>query len=154
MTLHPQLGVLSTQPIELFDVVLRQPPGALSSLARTGHLVAQCALVHTEVTRDLRNRAAGGALASAGSAWTYHGYVEDGDSRADAITKTALRAAGSIAVGAAVTIALGPFAGAIAGAAVDAGLGVFLETKSGGAVASFTQDVASDLVGVFDGLWS
>src|SRR5215213_9768343 len=56
ITLHPQLGDLGAQPLELLDVVAGQPASTLGRLSCPGDPVAQRALVHAEVTCDLRDR--------------------------------------------------------------------------------------------------
>src|SRR3954454_4010830 len=56
IALHPQLGVLRAQPLELLDVALGQALGALPSLPGLGNPVAQRALVDPQVTSHLGDR--------------------------------------------------------------------------------------------------
>src|SRR3954454_9166447 len=53
IALHPQLGVLRAQPLELLDVTARQPLRALARLPRPGDPVAQGALVDPQAPGDL-----------------------------------------------------------------------------------------------------
>src|SRR5215207_7789666 len=59
ITLHPQLGVLCPQPLELLDVTLGQPLGALPGLTRPRDPVPQGALVDPQVPSDLSDRLSG-----------------------------------------------------------------------------------------------
>lgn len=57
--LHPQLGYLGTQPLELLTIVPGQPLGALDLLASPSDPVAQGALVHAQIAGPLRDRLTG-----------------------------------------------------------------------------------------------
>src|SRR5215213_570898 len=59
ITLHPQLSYLTTQPLQLGVVVLRQARGAVTGVPSALHPVAQRALVDPEVASDLRDRLPG-----------------------------------------------------------------------------------------------
>src|SRR5690242_3688519 len=56
ITLHPQLGVLRAQPLELLDVTPGQPVTTLAGLPGAGHPVAQRALVDPQVPSHLGDR--------------------------------------------------------------------------------------------------
>src|SRR5680860_590392 len=56
IALHPQLGVLAAQPLQLLDVRDGQPVGALTLGTILGTPVPQRALVDPEIAGDLRNR--------------------------------------------------------------------------------------------------
>src|SRR3982750_2673583 len=56
IALHPQLGVLRAQPLELLDVTGGQALGALAGLPGLGDPVAQGALVDAQVPGDLGDR--------------------------------------------------------------------------------------------------
>src|SRR3954462_6552658 len=56
IALHPQLGVLRAQPLELLDVAGGHPVGALAGLPRLGHPVAQRALVDPQIPSHLGDR--------------------------------------------------------------------------------------------------